>query len=82
MEYIAQVKCNYLDSQEMSSYEQSSNLKEDEKTMCHPPLIEGCCHLYWAESKQTTSQPEAKGRINELQPLGTSGSLMLAIVIP
>lgn len=58
MEYITQVKCNYLDSQEMSSYKQSSNLKEDQETMCHPPLIEWCCHLYWAESKQATSQPE------------------------
>lgn len=39
MEYIVQVKCNYLDSQEMSSYKQSSNLKEDQETMRHPPLI-------------------------------------------
>ena len=36
MEYIAQVKLNYLDSQEMSSYQQSSNLKEDQETECHP----------------------------------------------
>lgn len=39
MEYIAPVKHNYLDAKEVNSYKQSSNLKENQETTCHPPLI-------------------------------------------
>lgn len=75
MEYIAQVKLNYLDSQEMSSYQQSSNLREDQETQCHPLWFSSdaiCTGL--SPSKQAASQ-EAKCRISGSQPQGTSGPL-------
>lgn len=75
MEYIAQVKLNYLDSQEMSSYQQSSNLKEDQETESHSLWFSSnaiCTGL--SPSKQAASQ-EAKCRSSGSQPQGTSGPL-------
>ena len=75
VEYIAQVKLNYLDSQEMSSYQKSSNLKEDQETECHPLWFSSdaiCTGL--SPSKQAASQ-EAKCRSSGSQPQGTSGPL-------
>lgn len=54
MEYIAPEKYNYLDAEEVNSSKQSSNLKKNQETTCHPPLIQRGC--------QATDQSRGKYR--------------------